>query len=383
MRRPSRSLASPSRWLRCSPAVVVVVVLSTCARGVLASSNGCLWKCDVPATGDAAGLCVFTPTTAQEIADCPGATTDLAPISTVYEGDDPPDGCGVGSAALLSVGRCDVRRSGSVTDGTCSPQQLTPSPLPLTNGDCVVTVDTALSGTQLGWATVMVYGLALRNKLMFHPEELQVAAEFDKWTRPLADCAIKVGDVFSSTTEDHQQRQRRRRRRRRLSGGGTANLNTAAVREMVENGVCSTDSCAEDSSTCGGNGPGASNYVLQYLEEGVVDLACLLDPSLSVNEPDRCAAVRSRLQQASAASTTVDMPDCWVAGWEALFGVTAPTALTSTLDAYVPHNESIGEATCEDGDGVADLSAATAPLLPAAASVTLVGALTVAFSGLL
>jgi len=148
---------------------------------------------------------------------------------------------------------------------------------------------------------------------MFAPSDLNSTAEFDKWTKPLTDCAIKLGVASSSTSS-----------RRRLSGN--SNINTAALQEMVTEGVCAS-SCATSSSSCGGNGPGASNYVLQWLEEGLADLGCLIDPTLTINEPDRCAAARERLGVASDGT-----PDCWVAGWEDIFGVTAPV---SSLDSYV------------------------------------------------
>ena len=141
---------------------------------------------------------------------------------------------------------------------------------------------------------------------MFRPYELTNSSDFDKWTRPLTDCAIKVGPAASGV--------------RRHLAGGTSNINTAAVQEIIANGLCN-ETCASTSSTCGGNGPSASNLLLQWMEEGLADLACLIDPSLTINDPDRCAAARARLDVPSDS-----VPDCWVHGWEAIFGVSAPVS---------------------------------------------------------
>lgn len=143
---------------------------------------------------------------------------------------------------------------------------------------------------------------------MFRPHELKNSVNFDKWTRPLTDCAIKVGPSSTSVS------------RRHLSGG-VSNINTAAVREIIMNGVCNETCASTGSSTCGGNGPSASNLLLQWMEEGLADLACLVDPSLTINDPDRCAAARARLDVPDGTA-----PDCWVPGWEAIFGVSAPVS---------------------------------------------------------
>ena len=52
---------------------------------------------------------------------------------------------------------------------------------------------TALAQGQLNWALVNSYGMALRNKVMFNPSTLVSDTEWDKWTKPLTDCKIKVG----------------------------------------------------------------------------------------------------------------------------------------------------------------------------------------------
>lgn len=56
-------------------------------------------------------------------------------------------------------------------------------------------------------------------------------------------------------------------------------------------------------------------------QEAVIDLGCLVSSTLSVGSPDRCATIQSAL-----GVSNTDYPDCWVAGWEAIFGV-APNAI--------------------------------------------------------
>ena len=131
---------------------------------VSASSNGCLWNCEepVPAAGDNSGQCVFVAQTQEDVTAC---QSGLTAISNVVTSGAVPSGCIPGAADSAAVGKCDLRRASSASAGTCGSAVLAPSPLPLTNGDCAVIVDAALTGTQLAWSTAMVYGLLLREKV--------------------------------------------------------------------------------------------------------------------------------------------------------------------------------------------------------------------------
>lgn len=90
----------------------------------------------------------------------------------------------------------------------------TPSPAPLTNGDCIKSVTSAPSDSQYNWALIQAYSLALRNKVMFHPADLANETTWAKWVRPMTDCHIKLDTVTSS--------------RRRLAAGGTE-YNSASI----------------------------------------------------------------------------------------------------------------------------------------------------------
>ena len=128
------------------------------------SSNGCLWKCAVVdnRTSEDDGACIFTPTSQSEVSSCDNT---LTAISNVNEGQL-PDGCRPGSTASLQVNKCNVYQASSVATGSCGSQQMSPGAMPLTNGNCIKVSSAALTGTQLNWATVQVYAIGLRNKVM-------------------------------------------------------------------------------------------------------------------------------------------------------------------------------------------------------------------------
>ena len=138
---------------------------SILAASVRGSSNGCLWECDVATSGDNANQCVFAAQSQNDVTAC---DAELEAISHVVTSGAVPDGCRPGSAVALSEGKCDVRRASDVATGTCGSIQLGPSPMPLSNGDCAVVLDDALtSDLQLAWSSAMIYGLLLREKVLF------------------------------------------------------------------------------------------------------------------------------------------------------------------------------------------------------------------------
>lgn len=119
---------------------------------------------------------------------------------------------------------------------------------------------------------------------------------------------------------------------------------------------CAT-SCGSGSVSCGSNGPALTNFILQFLEEGAIDLGCLVSSSLSVGSPDRCTTVRDRL-----GVSATNYPDCWVAGWEAIFSQ-APNA--QGLSTYSGSTGTVGDGACGG-------NAATAlPRLTAAAALVI------------
>lgn len=316
-----------------------------------ASSNGCLWTCDVSDSGDEAGLCVFEAASQAAVTAC---NADLTAITTINEGELAA-GCSPADASSFAGPSCNVFSASNVVDGTCGSNAKTPAPMPLTNGDCVKAGATVSDGQQVNWALIQAYGIALRRKIMFHPSELAAEADFNKWTKPLTDCHIKLGADDASGA------------RRRLSGPG-AEMNTAAIRQLTTD-LCATDGCAATSVTCGGNGPSAHNFLLQYLEEAVIDLGCLVDAELQVGNPDRCASARTRLDVAANES-----PDCWVAGWEAIFGVDAPAV---GLSAYTGPQGVVAASDCGStpvqliDNGAATLTVSVSALLLSAAAALL------------
>ena len=104
-------------------------------------------------------------------------------------------------------------------------------------------------------------------------------------------------------------------------------------------------------------------YHSRPAQEAVIDLGCLVDSSLSVGSPDRCATIRDAL-----GVTSTDYPDCWVAGWEAIFGV-SPNALG--LSSYTGGSGTVAASECTSGAPEAGAGALRTALLAALAFAAL------------
>lgn len=149
------------------------------------------------------------------------------------------------------------------------------TPKPWTNGDVLVASDAAVTGDSLNYATAFELVAPLRDALMYQSNDL--AAYPDLWaqyTKAFIDCGVKVAVEHGSH--------------------GTA-YGTDGVYEWIK------DTQNMD----------IHHYMLQYLEEGAIDLVCLMT-DLSM---DRCDTIRAA--HGIAAGTHCN---CWFQAWRDLYG---------------------------------------------------------------
>merc|ERR1712025_381107 len=100
--------------------------------------------------------------------------------------------------------------------------------------------DSEVTGSTLGYTNAFELVAPLRDYMMYDPKSLRDSADlWKKYTQAFTDCSVKLSD----TQGDH----------------GTA-YGTDAVYEYLKNP----------------NGKDIHHYVLQYLEEGAIDLVCVM-----------------------------------------------------------------------------------------------------------
>ena len=153
------------------------------------------------------------------------------------------------------------------------------SPLPWTNGDRLVATDEKISGDDWSGYTLIFELMApLRDMMMFNPYSLCEDEEtWNMWTRALTDCNAK--------TEDYVE-----------SRAGGAQLSTSQIYEKI----------------CDPQKKDIHHNVLQYLEEGSIDLVCLSTDL----EMDHCDVTR-----ASSGAEFGDHCNCWFDAYQAIWGV--------------------------------------------------------------
>jgi len=156
--------------------------------------------------------------------------------------------------------------------------QLSVTPKPWTNGDDVITSATDITGDDWSYTLVAELVFPLRNKMMFSPADLVDENEWLKYTKAFTDCNIKM------TTETYEE------------DGRTV---TAAGTDDVWNYMKNP------------NGQDIHHYVLQYLEEGAIDLVCLATDF----EMSRCDTMRELFSIESGTRC-----DCWFDAYEGMYG---------------------------------------------------------------
>lgn len=180
----------------------------------------------------------------------------------------------------------DYRRQ--VVDANNNPGRLTPRPW--TNGDDLVTSNTAVEDDLWTYALLFELAAPLRNKIMYHPEfffntnDQSALQNWNLYTKVFADCRVKEHD------ETFKQ----------------------GWREMIAYGTDGIYGRSTDP-----NGEDIHHNVLQYLEEGVIDLVCITT-DLSM---DRCNTMRSKFLDAGRC-------DCWFSAYEAMYGAKPAVDLT-------------------------------------------------------
>jgi len=153
------------------------------------------------------------------------------------------------------------------------------SPKPWVNGDSLVGSDDPVTGDLWSGYTLIFELMApLRDMMMYNPSAL-TADVWAKYTRALTDCNAKTEDA-----------------RELLERGGGQAFSTDQVYEFMTNP----------------NGQDIHHFILQYLEEGTIDLVCLSTDLVM----EHCDVIRA----AAGATGGVDRCNCWFDAYNALYG---------------------------------------------------------------
>jgi len=153
------------------------------------------------------------------------------------------------------------------------------TPKPWANGDSLVGTDDPVTGDLWSGYTLIFELMApLRDMMMYNPSAL-TADVWAKYTRALTDCNAKTEDA-----------------RELLERGGGQAFSTDQVYEFMTNP----------------NGQDIHHFILQYLEEGTIDLVCLSTDLVM----EHCDVIRA----AAGATGGVDRCNCWFDAYNALYG---------------------------------------------------------------
>jgi len=153
------------------------------------------------------------------------------------------------------------------------------TPRPWVNGDSLVGSDDPVTGDLWSGYTLIFELMApLRDMMMYNPSAL-TADVWAKYTRALTDCNVKTEDL-----------------RELLERGGGKPFSTDQVYEFMKNP----------------NGQDIHHFILQYLEEGTIELVCL-STDLAM---EHCDTIRA----AAGATAGVDRCNCWFDAYNALYG---------------------------------------------------------------
>lgn len=195
---------------------------------------------------------------------------------------------------------------------------LSVSPKPWVNGDTLIgtAADNPITGNDWSYALLFELIAPLRDKLMFFPTELDDTT-WATLTRALTDC--------NSKTEDYVAR----------SGSGTPFSTTQVFGYFTDPGY--TD---------------IHHFILQYLEEGAMDLVCLSTDL----DMEHCDIMR----EIAVATKGVDRCNCWFDAYEALYGACPVVDMTFTTcagtvaptvctDVVAVDTSSLGEDETDEG----------------------------------
>lgn len=259
-------------------------LLLLCAVGsrVLASENGAYYECDVTSLSNN-NECIFVKSSS-----APATWGSVGPHNTT---------------ARTTWNAYDYR----VFDMNDNVKNA--SPQPLTEGDHLMMSSSSVSGVDWMWVLATEVAFSIRNVVMYHPSN--VANDYTEWTRlvqTFADCHVKDTDVT-------------------LPGEPTG-YGRDSVFEMLSD--------PNGNSIVTGD---IHNQLLQFLEEGSVDLACLMvDSSVSTLVPgfERCVVIREAWGLADD-----EISDCFVNGYTTLFGE-APSLSDNTLTTATYNSASRG-----------------------------------------
>jgi len=218
---------------------------------VFGSENGGYYICDVE-TLASENQCVFA-----------------------LSGDEPDDWVALEEHSVDRDVGPDFYRGVEKYDGS---KILGASPLPWTNGDRLVGTDEKVSGDDWNGYTLIFELMApLRDMMMFTPDVLIQNEElWNMYTRALTDCNAKTEDYVASRA-------------------GGIQYSTSQIYDIM------SDPKNKD----------IHHNVLQFLEEGSIDLVCLSTDL----EMDHCDVTRD-----AAGSELGDHCNCWFDAYQAIYG---------------------------------------------------------------
>ena len=218
----------------------------------LASENGGYYTCDEAALKDD-NQCIF-------------ALTNTAPEDWVTPATNHSVDRSVGADFCREVQHLDASGVGT---------PLSVSPKPWANGDVLAGSTSKITGDDWnGYALIFELMAPLRDMMMYYPSALDQDT-WDKYTRALTDCNVKTEDYVASRS------------------GGTP-YSTSEVYEYLK------DPENKD----------IHHYILQYLEEGTMDLVCLSTDIVM----DHCDAIREAAQHVD------EHCNCWFDAYKAIYG---------------------------------------------------------------
>jgi len=165
---------------------------------------------------------------------------------------------------------------------------LTISAIPWTNGDYLGTTCAPVYSDLYAYALAFEIVAPLRDLMMYEPESI-TSENWAKMTKVFKDCKIKEEDTVD----------------------GMINIySTDSVYKVV--------TMADDNPASGTVRLAYHHGILQYLEEGAIDLVCLMCPSFTMGgDHDRCPDIRTTM------GIDTDCPtrsSCWEEGYKELYG---------------------------------------------------------------
>jgi hypothetical protein len=266
-----------------------VVCVALLPALTLASENGGLYMCDDTKLSSE-NLCYFTASSTNT-AGATGHNIDL----------------GVGNVGFRKI-------------NDASGNQLSTSPKPWTQGDVLVASSAEQTGDALNYAKAFEIMAPLRDAMMYAPGTLTIdEAKWNLMTKALQDCQIKSEDTTAT------------------SPSGT---------EVIAYGTKSMLAVMSDPG-----GEDIHHYVLQFLEEGAIDLVCQMT-SLTM---DRCTA-----QRALGATS-----DCWEDGYTvATTDTTSPPSPPPPASSIVPATQSASHCGQLGWDQVSGFAACANSVFP-------------------